>query len=81
MAIPLRIDEMFAFIAQGENGDEGVMGCSTSQGMMPLVGADMDRVKSLIPLADIVRETTGKDYKIIKFSKREEITSLCKNSR
>lgn len=41
-------------------------------------GADMDRIESLIPIADTIKAKTGKDYKILKFSSREELTAKIK---
>lgn len=72
-----KITEMFAFVAE-DNG-EGVMGAMTNSGiMMPLVGADMARVTSLYPWAMRIKETTGKPFKILKFSTREDITEQVK---
>jgi hypothetical protein len=61
-----KVTEMFAFIAEDEKGDEGVMAFHTpQQGWMPLVGADIERVSSLIPYAK--RMSQGKPYKILHF--------------
>lgn len=74
----LKIEEIFAFVAENEDG-EGVMAMTLSNGMMmPLVGADMSRVKSLLPIAFKISETTGKDFRVLKFSKREDITDEVK---
>jgi hypothetical protein len=46
------ITEMFAFCTEEKEGDEGVIGFLSPQGQwIPLVGADMDRVKSLLNIA------------------------------
>ena len=74
----LKITEMYVFVSVDEDG-EGVIAASTHGGMlMPLVGADLDRVRSLIPVADNVCEQSGKAYKILKFSAREDITKKFK---
>lgn len=65
----LKIEQMFAFVAYDEEG-EGVMGFKVSDGWMPMVGADMDRVKSLLPVAVAM----GVDFKILKFEGRVDIT-------
>ena len=65
----LKIEQMFAFVACDEKG-EGVMGFKGSDGWMPMVGADMDRVKSLLPMAVAM----GVDFKILKFEGRVDIT-------
>jgi len=63
-----KITEMFAFVvADKDENDEGIISVQVGDVHMPLVGADMDRVESLIPLADKIKEETGKDYKIIRF--------------
>jgi len=69
----LRIDQMYAFIAEDEGG-EGIMGFRGPDGiMMPMVGADMERVQSLIPIAEQIKKLTGKPYKIYRFNNREII--------
>lgn len=48
----LKIDALYAYLAQGKEG-EGVMGMSVpingQMMMLPMVGADIDRIKSLLP--------------------------------
>lgn len=46
-----RIDELYAFIIEDKEADcEGVPGASMGGGLvMPLMGADLDRMKSFIP--------------------------------
>jgi len=66
---------MYAFVMEDSGpDDEGVMGMSMGEWMLPLVGADMSRVKSLIPHADTIAKAAGKPYKILRFSQREDIT-------
>jgi len=65
----LKIEQMFAFVACNEEG-EGVMGFKGHDGWMPMVGADMKRVKSLLPLA----LDMGIKFRILKFEKRIDIT-------
>jgi hypothetical protein len=70
----LKIEEMFAFVADNEEG-EGIMAFGAKNGMiMPMIGADMTRVKSLYPLAVKIAKVGNKDFKLLKFSKREDIT-------
>lgn len=69
----LRIDEMFAFVAIDKTG-EGVMGFMGPSGQwFPMVGADMARVDQLRPMAQEIARTSGKEIKLLKFSKREEL--------
>lgn len=76
-----KVTEIFAFVmADKDNEDEGIIGAEmphpTRPGekmFMPFVGADMKRVASLRPLADSLRRTTGKNYKILHFKLAGEI--------
>lgn len=68
------INEMFAFVAQDEGG-EGIMGAMMKDGVfMPLVGADMLRAASLVPIADKISKLVNKPYRILRFTTREDIT-------
>ena len=69
------INEMFAFVATEADGSEGVIASSVNGQWFPFVGADMNRVKSLYPLAKEVERDTGCKFKIMKFSKKEDITA------
>lgn len=71
-----RIDEMFAFVADEGGGDEGVVATHTGAGWMPLVGADMNRVDSLRPLAEELARITGREIRLIKFTNREDLDVL-----
>jgi hypothetical protein len=69
-----RIEQMFAFICEEQGSDdEGVVGASFGSQVLPLVGADMERVESLKPLAQSVADKLRKKIKIVVFSKREEV--------
>jgi hypothetical protein len=73
----LKIDAMFAFVAQGPEG-EGVMGASMviagREMMMPLVGADLNRIKSLLPYAKMISEQSGQPFRIYRFDNKTDIT-------
>jgi hypothetical protein len=71
-----KITEMFAYVmADKDEDDEGVIGFYSPQagGWIPMVGADVDRVKSLKKEADRISAQVGKPYKILKFKLVEEI--------
>lgn len=77
----LKIDAVYAFIAEGEEG-EGVMGAmfpNPAGGgppvMMPLVGADEARIRSLKKAADEIAEQSGFPYKIYKFDNKTDVTN------
>lgn len=75
-----RVDEVFAFIttaSQPEGWAEGILGVKTSDGWIPMIGADVERIESLVPIA----ESTGLDYKIIKFTNKVDVTEQFKGKR
>jgi hypothetical protein len=43
---------------------------------MPMVGADMDRVEYLRPLAQNVADDTGRPVQLVRFTNREEMELL-----
>lgn len=72
-----RIESMYAFVTEDEGpDDEGVIGFMANTGWMPMVGADMARVKSLKPIAQGIARTTGKKVKLLHFTNREELETI-----
>jgi len=72
-----KITEMFAFIAEDKGPeDEGMVGMSFGDWMMPLVGADMARINSLRPHALAIAKKTGKKVKLVHFTNREELEEI-----
>ena len=74
----LKIEALYAFVAVDENG-EGLIAQTMPlpngrEVMMPFVGADWDRVQSLIPHAKNMEKETGKTIRVFKFSGKEDIT-------
>lgn len=72
----LKITELFAFVSVDKNGHEGIMGALCNDGtMMPLIGADVERVDFLIPVAEEVKKITGMNYEIryFKLSSPEKV--------
>jgi hypothetical protein len=43
---------------------------------MPLIGADMDRIKSLRSRAEMVRRITGYPVRLVRFSARDDLEVL-----
>jgi len=68
---------MFAFISVDEcPEDEGIVAARIGDTWMPLVGADMDRVESLKPLAMGVARLTGKRIVLARFGVREDLEEI-----
>lgn len=67
-----KITEIFAFISKDKEGTEGILGIKGLDGIwIPLIGADLERVESLIPAAETIKKITGVDYEIRYFLHRE----------
>lgn len=69
------VEEMFAFVVVDEDGDEGICGFQNPQTgeWMPMVGADIARVDSLLPIARQISKATGKEIRLLRFKTREEL--------
>lgn len=65
----LKIDELYAFIAIDENGNEGIMSMFDGTTHIPLIGADTARLDSIRPLADEVTRVSGIKYEIRYFKR------------
>jgi hypothetical protein len=74
--MPLKIDEMYAFIAKDPDGGEGLAAFLTNEGWQPMVGADMARVHLLKPIAEKLAKNTGQPIKLVKFTTRTEIETI-----
>lgn len=70
--MPLRIDEMFGFIAEDGEG-EGLAAFKTPNGWVPMVAADAARIDSLKEVAKKIAKTTGKKITLCRFSVRTEL--------
>jgi len=69
----LKIEKMYAFVAENEDG-EGVMAFKSNNGWMPMVGADFKRIDSLLPIAQEMSRVSGKEFKILQFDNRTDVT-------
>lgn len=68
----LRIDELYAFIAQDADG-EGLPAFMHNGMMLPMVCADKARVDSLREMARMMARESGNKITLCRFSVREEI--------
>lgn len=67
------INDIYAFIAVHDDGDEAIPAHSMGNLMMPLVGADLTRLQQLRPLAERVAKESGKPVKLVRFTTRTEL--------
>lgn len=74
----VRIEEMFAFIALDPADDtEGVTAALRPNGeWMPMIGADMDRMNSLRPVAREIAKASGQRVTLCRFTTREELEAF-----
>ena len=73
----LKIEEMYAFIATEEDGQEGICAFQIKSGLwMPMVGADLKRVASLRPMAEAISKATGKQIEVCKFTNRQHLEMI-----
>ncbi len=72
-----RIDELFAYVTVDPEDDiEGVVSAVSPLGMVPLIGADPERMLSYKPLAKEMSEVTGQEIRLVRFTSRQEIETL-----
>lgn len=67
-----KITTIHAFVAVGEDGDEGICGVKLQDTWMPMVCADKARIDSLMPVAQNLKKT-GQKVRLVKFTKTEDI--------
>lgn len=73
----VRIDQIFAWvITDKSDGTEGIPAWQNGGTWMPMVGADMDRMKSLRPAAQQVADMHGAEVRLTQFSTRRVIARL-----
>lgn len=72
-----RIDELFAYVSIDPADDiEGLVSAISPIGMIPLVGADAERMLSYRPAAEAAAQQTGQEIKLVRFTSRQEIETL-----
>ncbi len=74
-----RIDRLFAYLSVDANG-EGVAAATINGILMPLIGADADRVMALRPYAEEVARLSGRPVRLVRFDTRTEVEVLEPNS-
>jgi hypothetical protein len=74
---PLKIEEMYVVVVEDENeaGDESVPAATLSNGMVvPLIAADHQRLKQIIPMAEDICATSGTSFRVRKFYIYDDVT-------
>ena len=76
-----KITEMYAFIAEEGPEDEGIVAMKVGNTFMPLVGADMDRVESLRPIAVNMANIYKTKITLAKFTTRTDLEEIKPNGK
>lgn len=72
-----RINEMFAYVVIDDDGTEGVPSFLAKNGVaMPMMGADLARADSLMPIARRLAVELGKPLTLLRFTVREQVKVL-----
>jgi len=71
-----RITEVHAITCVGDDDEEGIPAWFSSVGPIPLIAADPKRLANIKELAQRIADETGKNFKITKFSVREDIGEI-----
>lgn len=74
---PFVITRMFAFLAVGDDGEEGVVSLDIlDRGAFPLVAADEDRVNALRPIAQDIADRAGLTIQLVAFDNRRNLETI-----
>jgi hypothetical protein len=67
-----KIERLYAWVATEPDGGEGVCGMTIPElgGLVPLVGADRERIESLRIYAEQIRKASGCPTRLVEFSTR-----------
>jgi hypothetical protein len=77
LKVEQKVEQMFAFLAVDQSGDEGVLAWPLPDGtLLPLLGADMKRMETVRPFAQQIANVRGVPVKLAVFSTREERETL-----
>jgi len=72
-----RINKIWAFLSVDKDGNEGVCAApAPGVGCLPLIAADMARVDSLMPVAQMLARMSGMTIKLVEFSVRTELKEI-----
>jgi hypothetical protein len=77
MTEPKKIEAVYCYIIDEKDGGEGIPAVQTPDGgWMPLVGADLERLESLKPVAQATANKLQKHMRIVKFTNKEVVAEI-----
>lgn len=71
-----RIKEVHAIIGIDEDDEEGIPAVWMDGVPVPLIASDRVRLDRMTDMAQVIADKTGKKFKIVKFSVREDIGEI-----
>lgn len=71
-----RITDIHAICAIGDDDEEGVCAYVDKFGATPLISADPKRLSQITEMAQQIADQTGRSFKVVRFSVREEIGEI-----
>ena len=75
--LPHRMERMLAYVAQAEDGREGILTLRMPDGVIwPMIGSDDARMESLRPNAEEASEHTLHKVLLVEFSTRRELEEI-----
>jgi hypothetical protein len=76
-----RIKEIHAILAIGDDDEEAVPAFMVGSTWMPLIAADPTRLDAIKDMGQQMADVTGKNFKIVRFSAREDIGEIKSKKR
>jgi len=77
MSAPFKITELWAFVSQDKDGEEGVCGFHDRSGVFwPMVCADVARLRNYIPIAEEISKESGMKIEVRRFTTMETISLI-----
>lgn len=73
-----KVQKLTAFVAVDDNGTEGVIRAQLGNLTLPLISEEEIKIKSFLPIAEAIKQATGKEYKILQFSNCIDVTMQTK---
>ncbi len=67
--VPVEITSVYAYLIVQDDGGEGVPAYRTPEGVwQPMMGADLERIESLRPLAQTFANRLGRPLRLVQFT-------------
>lgn len=71
-----RITAIHAICGIGDDDEEGIPAFTTPDGPVPMIATDRVRLDQLTKMAQQVSDATGQNFKVVRFSVREDIGEI-----